>query len=368
LPVTIHEIAEAAGVSIATVSRALNNSDHPVNEETRARILQIAEMLEYSPNRAARSLRTDRSSVIGVILDNFNSHWAPVIIRGLQDVLHQANYFCLVVNIPWEIHSQTKVVQDLLAHSVDGFVFVETWHRVSESEAMLNGKPYVIVHRLFHESSPYSVIPDERFNETLAVNHLINLGYQKIGYIMGPDSYFSSHERLTAYRQALRTAGIPIRDELIESGDWDIPAGYQAGQRLLARPHPPTAIVAANDLLAYGAIRAIQDVGLHVPDDVAVVGYDNDEIAGIANPTITTVTLPLFEMGQIAARTLLKQLHQQITRPEEKLVRGQLIIRQSCGAPEGEAVSAVTYRRNRSTADQPNYLKAFAVDEPTNGL
>ncbi|PJF33962.1 MAG: hypothetical protein CUN57_00780, partial [Phototrophicales bacterium] len=187
--VTIREIAETAGVSIATVSRVLSNSDYPVSQGTRSLIIKVASDMGYSPNRAARSLRTERSSLIGVILDNFTSNWSPIIIRGIQDVLHKNGYFSLVVNIPWETHSQADVVQDLRGLSVEGFMFVETWHPVSERLNMLNNKPYVFVHRLFHQSDPFSVIPDEAYNSALAVQHLLDLGHQRIAYIAGPEDY-----------------------------------------------------------------------------------------------------------------------------------------------------------------------------------
>jgi DNA-binding LacI/PurR family transcriptional regulator len=344
--ITIRDVAEAAGVSIATVSRVLSNSDYPVSDKTRERILEVAAHLGYSPNRAARSLRTERSSVIGVILDNFNSLWAPFIIRGLQNILQPNGYLCLVVNIPWEHHSQAKVVQDLIGHSVDGFIFVETWHRVSESMDMLRGRPYAIVHRLFHETDVNSVLPDEHYNTTLVVNHLIQLGHRRIAYISGAAEFFSSGERLAAYRHALTMAGIEIDTELIETGDWSIPRGYQATQNLLALKQPPTAIVGANDHLTYGAILAIQDAGLSVPDDIAVVGYDNDEVAQISNPTITTVSLPLFEMGQAAAEHLLRMLSEEAPPFEELRIKGELIIRQSCGAPQGQSALARNYTRN----------------------
>ena len=348
MTVTIHQIAEAAGVSIATVSRALNNSGHPVNEKTKERIITIADELGYRPNRLARSLRTDRSSIIAVILDNFTSVWAPVIIRGLQDIFHKAGYFCLVVNVPWEIHSQAKAMQDLLSHSVAGFIFVETWHPISAREEMLQGKPYTIVHRLFHEPSQYSVIPDDGHNAALAVNHLIRLGHQRIGYIQGPENYFSARERLLAYQNALTAAGIPIRKAYIntDSTDWEIPSGYQAAQQLLSLTNPPTALIAANDLMAYGAILAVQAYGLSVPDDVAVVGHDNDEIAQVSNPTITTVQMPLFRMGQVTAENLLNQIHNQEVVVDEQHIRGQLMIRQSCGDPTGKQQRAQEFMRH----------------------
>lgn len=343
--VTIREVARIAGVSIATVSRVLSNSGYPVSSQTREAVLQVAEEVGYSPNRAARSLRTERSSLIGVILDNFSSQWAPVIIRGIQDVLHNCGYFTLVVNIPWEKYSQADVVQDMLGHSVDGFVFVETWHPVRERRDMLNNRPYVIVHRLFHESDPYSIIPDERHNSALVVKHLLGLGHKKIAYIAGDAGYFSSAQRLDAYLSTMRAARLSIQDGWIAQGGWRIPSGYTCAQRILSADEIPSAIVAANDALAYGALLAATDAGLKVPDDIAIVGYDNNDISRIANPTITTVTLPLFLMGQVAAENLLCQLQTSEREYAEQLIPGKLIVRQSCGAPAGRHVRPYDFSR-----------------------
>ena len=343
--VTIREVAATAGVSIASVSRVLSNSSYPVSDSTRSIILQAAQELEYSPNRAARSLRTERSSLIGVILDNFYSLWAPVIVRGIQDVLHKKGYLTLVVNIPWEKHSRADVVKDLMGHSVEAFVFVETWHPVRERLDMLNKKPYVIVHRLFHESDPASIIPDETYNSSLVVKHLLELGHEKIAYIAGDAKYFSSSQRRDAYQDTMRAAGLGIRDGWIAQGEWRIPSGYACAQRILAVDEVPSAIVAANDELAYGALLAVIDAGLKVPDDIAIVGYDNNDISRISNPTITTVSLPLFLMGQVAAENLLCQLQSSERELAEQLIPGELIVRQSCGAPEGVSVFARDFVR-----------------------
>ena len=343
---TIRDVAQAAGVSIATVSRVLSKSTYPVNSETRDRIVREAKNLGYSVNRAARSLRTDRSFIIGVILENFSSFFAPTIIRGLQDVLHHSGYFCVVVNISWESYSQTKVVQDLLGHSVDGFIFVETWHPIAENDGMLSNKPYTFVDRLFHEPHIHSVIPDEPYNAMIAVNHLIQMGHKRIGYISGPSTFWSSYDRFTTYRHLLEIEGLEIDERIIRKGDWHVPSGYKAAQEILLTTPLPTAIVAANDQMAFGAIRAIQDKGLRVPDDIAVVGYDDDEFAKVSNPTITTVRLPLFEMGQVAARHLLDQLNGDLTPAKEIQVKSNLVVRQSCGSPEGRHISAADYMRH----------------------
>ncbi len=343
--VTIKEVAHIADVSIATVSRVLSNSDYPVSQQTRANILKVAEEVGYSTNRAARSLRTKHSSLIGVILDNFYSLWAPVIVRGIQDVLHTQGYLTLVVNIPWEKHSRADVLKDLLSFSVDAFVFVETWHPVREHLNMLNNKPYVIAHRLFHESDPHSIIPDETYNSTLAVKHLLGLGHEKIAYIAGDGDYFASLQRLEAYIDTMRAAGADIRDDWIAQGKWSIPSGYACAQRILSSDERPSAIVAASDALAYGALLAATDAGLKVAEDIAIVGYDNNDISRISNPTITTISLPLFLMGQIAGENLLSQLQTSDREFAEQLIPGELIIRQSCGAPEGKAVYARDFVR-----------------------
>ena len=344
--VTIKQVAETAGVSIATVSRVLSNSTYPVSQDMRTLILKVAQDLGYSPNLAARSLRTDRSSLIGVIFDNFTSTWGSIITRGLQDVLHSKGYFSLVVNIPWEIHSQTDVVQNLLGHSVDGFVFVETWHPIDERKSMLQNKPYVIVHRLFHEPDPFSIIPDDLYNSTLVVDHLIQLGHQRLGYIMGPENYFSSERRLMGYKDSLKKANLPVIEEFILRGTWKTSSGYQCAKEMISSENPPTAIIAANDQMAYGALLAIQDSGLRVPEDITIVGYDDDEIAQISNPTITTVKMPLFRMGQVAAENLLSQVSKEKYLPEEQLIKGELIVRQSCGSPNGKNIRASDYERD----------------------
>ena len=343
--VTIREVAETAGVSIATVSRVLSNSSYPVSDSARSIIQQVAQDMGYSPNRAARSLRTDRSTLVGVILDNLVSAWSPIIIRGIQDVLHKNGYFSLVVNIAWELHSQADVLRDLLAHSVDGFIFVETWHPVHDRLEMLNQKPYSIVHRLFHQSDPYSIIPDEFHNSAAVVEHLMGLNHRKIAYIAGDEDYFSSHQRLAAFKSTMQSAGIKIHHNWMAKGKWTVPSGYKCANQILSQDSLPTAIVAANDLLAYGALLAVQDKGLRVPDDVAIVGYDNDVVARASNPTITTVTLPLFEMGQVAAENLLCQLQSSEREYAEQLIPGELIVRQSCGAPEGVSVFARDFVR-----------------------
>jgi DNA-binding LacI/PurR family transcriptional regulator len=202
-------------------------------------------------------------------------------------------------------------------------------------------------------------VPDERYGSKLAVNHLAALGHCRIAYINGPEWWHSARRRLAGYKEALEALSIEVEPVLIQPGDWEIAGGYQAMQRLLELEARPTAIFAANDLMALGAIYAIQDAGLRVPDDIAVVGYDDRDFTRIFRPKITTVSLPVYEMGTAAAELILKQLNQGEQNQQEEKVQGQLFIRDSCGAKETqrsqeEEFNAATTARRILLNKQPD--------------
>lgn len=336
MAVTIRQVAEAANVSVATVSRALSNSNHPMSAETRQRIVELAQKMGYHPNQVARSLRTERSPIIGVICDDITSAFTTAIVRGIQDRLKADGYFCIIINTDWNPQNEQRAIQDLAGHSIEGIIFTETTHQFANQELNLDDKKYVFVHRLFPKDYAHSVVPDETYGGRLAVDHLIGLGHRRIGHIKGAPTYYSSEDRFQAYRAALQEAGIPFDEALVEIGNYDVENGYKAAQKLLDLPEPPTAIFAGNDLTALGTIYAAQDKGLRVPDDLAIVGYDDQQIASLARPTITTVTLPCFQMGQASAELLLSLLTKGETAQDEIKVKGELIIRESCGSGQKE--------------------------------
>jgi LacI family transcriptional regulator len=332
MAVTIRELSKAAGVSVATVSRALNGTDHPINPETKQRILDLAQQMGYYPNHAARSLRTDHSPIIGIICDDITSAFTTSIVRGIQDRLKTDGYSCIVINTDWNPVNEHRAIQELAGHSISGIIFAETSHQFADAELNLEDKKCVFVHRLFPTGYPHSVIPDELYGARLAVNHLISLGHRRIGYINGSKDYFSSEERLQGYRSVLEDAGIAFDPTLVDTGNYDMKPGYEAATRLLELRERPTAIFAANDLMALGTIYAAQDKGLRVPHDLAVVGYDDQQIASLARPSITTVTLPCFAMGQVSAELLLSLMKNESPASEEIKVKGKLIVRESSGA------------------------------------
>jgi DNA-binding LacI/PurR family transcriptional regulator len=329
---TITEIAKIASVSIATVSRVLNNSNHPISESTRQRILKLAEELNYQPNLVARSLRLDSTKTIGIIVENMLSPFISTIITGIQETLKPAGYMSFILNTNENPEIEIESIKALNHRQIDGIVFVATWDRSPKMVEGLTGKPYVFVHRHFETYTDNSVLVDERWGAGLAVGHLARLGHQRIAFIAGPQDWDASIFRLQGYREALQANGLPFDPDLIVGGNWEIEGGIQAVEGLLRQNKLPSAIFAANDPLALGAIYALQDHCIRVPEDVAIIGYDDRDFASFVRPSITTVTLPCFEMGVAAADLILKMMKCEIKSSLPVEIRGRLIVRDSCGA------------------------------------
>ena len=334
MSIKLEDIAKETGFSISTVSRVLSNSSYRVSEPIREKVLRVAEMMGYEPNIAARSLRTDRTNTIGIIVDDILSPFTPPIVRGIQDYLNEHGFLSLIVNSDWDPDQEQAAIKTLLSRPVDGIIFVEYSHLTTSDVLEQSHKPHVFVHRLFGSPIKNSVVPDDYYGACLATEHLISLGHRRIGYINGPANWHTCRARLSGYQDTLARHNLAFEVSRVQPGDWEIESGYAAAQNLLKLPEQPTAIFAANDAMALGAIYAIEDAGLHVPEDVAVMGYDNRNFTKIVRPRISTISMPVIEMGGLAAELLLKQLAEGRKEEEEIKAKGQLIIRETCGAPE----------------------------------
>jgi LacI family transcriptional regulator len=278
------------------------------------------------------------------------SPFVPGIVRGIQDYLSAHEVSCLIVNSDWNPDLERTAIENLLSRPVDGIIFVEYSHLALHKALERSQKPHLFVHRLFGGSVKNSIVPADYHGAALATEHLIGLGHRRIGYISGPESWHTSRERLAGYRDTLAAHGIAFDAALVQPGDWEFDAGYAAAGRLLGLADRPSAIFAANDVMALGAIYGLQDAGLAVPAAVAVVGYDNRDFTRIFRPQITTVSLPVYEMGQTAAEQLLAQITHGRGDFEEIKVKGKLHIRDSCGADAAlrtgeEPLAATVFRR-----------------------
>src|SRR5918993_3447392 len=252
----------------------------------------------------------------------------------LEDTLNENGFLSLIVNSDWDPDQEQVAIKPLLSQPVDGIVFVEYSHQTHSDDLGRLKKPTLFVHRLFGSPIKNSVVPDDYYGAGLAIGHLIHLGHSRIGYINGPENWHTCRARLRGYQNTLAGDDLPFDASLVQPGDWEIESGYAATKNLLELAERPTAIFAANDAMALGAIYAIQDAGLNVPNDVAVVGYDNRNFTKTVRPRITTVNMPVIEMGGVAAELLLRQIAEGRKEEEEIKVKGQLIIRETCGSPE----------------------------------
>jgi LacI family transcriptional regulator len=353
MPVSLMNVAEVAGVSIATASRILAGVDYPVTDKTRQMVLKAAKELGYRPNLIARSLRLEQTFTIGIIVENILSPFIPPIIRGIQERLKQNDYFSITLDSNWDPAIETEAIEHLDMRQIDGIIFVESYLRSSEEVSALIDKPHLFVHRLFNSLGDNSIVPDDRHGARIAVKHLLELGHQRIAFINGPEDWDAATNRLAGYQEELATWGIALDPALVKQGDWQVQSGYAATQQLIAVAERPTAVFAANDLMALGVTYATQEAGLKVPEDIAVVGYDDRDFAGFVRPALTTVQMPCEKMGHVAAESLLGLIRGEIKTVEPTLVRGDLVVRQSCGANSGEwkfeAERASLTRRHKQT-------------------
>ena len=339
MAVTLVELAQAAGVSVSTVSRALSNRKYPLKAETRQNILKLAEERGYKPNLVARSLQSSRSHLVGVIVDRMQSPFAAATVEGIQDGLRHAGYSISIAYSNRDQAIATDAIHTFYSHQVDGIIILNSWlHIFNDPILSLQDRPFVFINRVFSDRIQNCVGPGDRQGARLATQHLVDLGHRRIGYINGREDWIEAQNRLAGYRDVLTEHGLPLDEALIRHGNWGVDSGYEAAQELLVLEDRPTAIFAANDMMALGAIYAIQKAGLEIPADIAVVGYDDRDFAAWIRPALTTIRMPSYEMGQAAARLLLEQINKEKLEDATQ-VTGKLIIRESCGANQSKPLN-----------------------------
>jgi LacI family transcriptional regulator len=308
--VGIKDVAAAAGVSVTTVSHVLNDVAYArVGAETRERVQEAAHRLGYGPNRLAQALRTQRSGMIGFISEEIaTTPHAGRIILGAEETAKARGYNIMIINSTstGSEASRESDVAALLDRQVDGVLYATMYHRRFTVPRNLAGLPAVLVDSEDVGQSIASVIPDEEGGARAAVQTLIDAGHTRIGMINNTDDVPATHSRLRAFREILADAGLKFHPELVQSEHSEVPGGYQAALRLLQPENRPTAVFCYNDRMAMGLYRAAGELGLRIPDELSVVGFDNQElIAENLYPALTTVALPHYEMGAWATENLI---------------------------------------------------------------
>lgn len=329
----MRQVAEAAGVSISTVSRVL--ADHPdVSQETRAKVLRLVDDLEYRPSLLARGLILKRTNSLGLVLSDITNPFYPELARGIEDAARENGWVVVIGNTERDDQRTNRYVDAMLERSVDGIIFASVTARDEVvARLMESGYPIVLVNRTHPRVKCHMVVVDNYLGARMATEHLVMLGHHRIAHIAGQEWATNAVARKQGYIHALAEAGLEALDELVTEGDFGVDAGAIAMRRLLQLDPRPTAVFCCNDLMALGALEAIYDAGLKCPDDVAVVGFDDIQLARSRLIQLTTISHRTYEMGRKAVQILLRLLADGPQQnPIEEVLEPRLVIRGSCGA------------------------------------
>ena len=336
MSVTLKEIARCTGKSITTVSRALADYDD-VSAETKALVRRVADELGYTPNLLAQRLQKRRSDTIGLILPTFGPRFSDPFfsefLAGVGNMAAEHGYDLLVSTQPPGERELQAYRQKVQSRQIDGFIVMRT----RRQDARINylheiGFPFVAFGRIEGEMDFPFVDVDGIQGMRLIGEHLIRLGHRRIACLAPPADLLFAEHRLIGLRQALVAHGLELPESSIVLGDLTQKSGYQAAMRLLDGPQPPTAIAACNDLMALGALSAIQERGLVVGRDVAVTGFDDIPMAEHSHPPLTTVHQPIYQIGKMVCEMLIRLLQGQEPASRQVILAPKLMVRQSCGA------------------------------------
>ncbi len=335
MKVTLKDVAKKAGMSVTTVSRALNDFDD-VAEETKAYIRATASELGYAPNLNARRLKTERADAIGLILPGDNLRFSdPFFSELLSGIIDQIAQYGLELNVTTPTASQSSeelYLKYIRSRRVDGFILVRT-EQNDPRIALLQEHEFPFIAFGRTESSPDYPFVDEDGTHgiRLAIDHLVSLGHTRIACIGEPKVLTKSHQRVLGFISGLNANGIKVDPELIVEGNFRQRSGRASARKLLDLPNPPTAIVAVNDLLAIGAISAIQERGLTVGKDISVTGFDDIQLAEFVSPSLTTLHQPAHEMGTLLCQSLVRVINGNAESPPQTVLQPQLVVRNSTG-------------------------------------
>lgn len=331
---SMQDVADLAGVSRTTVSFVINRVEKGnIPAETQRRVWEAVKALQYRPNALARGLRAQKSNTIGFITDQVaTTPYAGRVLQGAQDFAWQHEILLLTVNTDGNQHIKEAAVSTLLERQVDGIIYATMYHREVHPPSAISQVPVVLLDCFLADASLTSIVPDDYQGGLDAVEFLINKGHSQIGFVCDSNDVPAKRARMRGYRDALAHHNIPFNPDNVQYGISDPVGGEKAALALLDRQERPSAIFCYNDRMAMGAYDVARRLGLSIPDDLAIIGFDNhDVIAPYLNPSLTTMQLPHYEMGQLAVEELLSLMTQSESShdPKQYKIPCPMVIRES---------------------------------------
>lgn len=311
MKITIKEIAKEAGVSIATVSMILNNKDKNITNATRMRVLDVVKKHHYVPNAMAGSLVTQRTHIIGLILPDITNPFFPGIARGAEDKANDAGYSIIFCNTDDKLEVEEKYIESLTKKMADGIIIAHSSNSEKMSEILERCKvPIILIDRDFYsENIRGKVLVNNLKGSYDGVLHLINKGYKKIAYLSGSLKTKTAQDRLEGYKNALLDNGLEYQEKLVKFGEYKIDWGRNGVKCLLNETEKFDAIFCGNDLIAIGAMKELKEKGFRIPNDIGVMGFDDIYLAGLVEPSLTTIRQPNYKMGYNAMELLLENIN-----------------------------------------------------------
>jgi LacI family transcriptional regulator len=336
VPPTSHDVAAKAGVSVATVSRVLNNSPH-VSPTVRRKVLRVVKTLNFQPNRTAQRLRAKQSKVIGLIISDIQNPFFTSVVRGIEDIAYANGYSLVLCNSDEDPAKEKLYIAVMRAEAVAGVILAST----SESNPLVielldHQIPVIAIDRHIKNRKIDSALVANTQGAYAAVSHLIDLGHRCIGFIGLPLTRTPGKERFVGYQNALREHGSSVSRQLVRIANAKQQGGHDAALELLKYQPNITALFVANNLMTLGALDAIRERGLKIPDNISIVGFDDMPWAALLQPPLTVVAQPTYELGQKAAELLLERLKNPTKPVSNVQLNTTLIVRGSSGRPPGE--------------------------------
>ncbi|MCR8981760.1 catabolite control protein A [Brevibacillus laterosporus] len=330
MPITIYDVAREAGVSMATVSRVVNGNPN-VKPLTRKKVMTAIERLGYRPNAVARGLASKRTTTVGVIIPDISSQFFSELARGIEDIATMYKYNIILCNSDHRLEKELQLINTLLEKQVDGLLFMGAEIKEDHFHSLKTASiPTVLAATRDPEGKLPAVTIDHFQAAYDATQALIKRGHKRIAIITGPMSYpLEGLVRFEGYKQALLDAGLSYDEQLVANGSFRYESGLQSMGDFMKLVEPPTAVFAASDEMAIGAIHAVQDLGHSVPEDVEVIGHDNVRLAEMVRPRLSTVVQPMYDIGAVAMRLLTKYMNNEQVEDHIVLLPHRIEYRQS---------------------------------------